>query len=108
MLSWKIEIYDFAGNVAGCVTKEIGGSPTIHGSPDAFHPFVDEVAGLPAFFIDPETVARQAYQAYVDQFPTAGGDPTWEQLCADPAKKLIVQRWLAIGRAANRCHPAAN
>lgn len=108
MLSWKIEIYDIAGNVAGSVTKEIGGPFTLHGSPDVFHPFIHELTGLPAFFADPESTARQAYKAYIQQFPTTGGDPTWEELCTDPAKQPIAHRWLSIGRAANRSNPAAN
>lgn len=53
----------------------------------------------------PDEAAKALYEAYcgvTDWKSAVSGDPlpSWEELKADPDRKLVVEGWLAVGQAA--------
>jgi len=52
--TYKLEAYDYSGNVIGTIIGVSNSAPVIHGSPDAFSTIVPDLAALP-HRLDPST-----------------------------------------------------
>lgn len=108
MLSWKLQVFDYAGNPIGSIHKSIGGPATIEGTPDAFACCLPELTRIHHGFTDPEPVARQLYEEYITQFPRPQVPQTWDALKADPDSTLLVRRWLDLAQTARTAAAASN
>lgn len=116
-LKWRLEVFNSAGEVIGQLSRTADGPPVISGMAEDLAFAAHEAGQVPAFLTDPDTIGRAAYNAWREHVirvqlaakPAHVVTPmTWEDRKADPTSAEIIDRWIAIGKAARACDPTCN